>query len=165
MELILKSLPVLQATCYIGDRFYRRSVLPAIGSRGDEFYRRLADHPYRDDIVVVRALGDVALRQLLRACSVFVNLSVYEGFGLPVLEALFEGACVVSSPVPSLVECGFPSSGLVSPTEPDAAGRTLATLIEDSDARSRLARQGREAAAGYYRGLDPARYAKLLVQP
>ncbi len=135
------------------------------GWREEAFREKLGAHPYRDDISIVRGAGDGELRRLLRGCAVFLNMSFYEGFGLPVLEALYEGACVVSAPVPSLCESGFPPDGLIDPLDPGAAGRRVAALLGEADARRSLAVRGRSAVSDYYRGQDPGRYAQLLVQP
>ena len=121
----------------------------------------IARSPYRDDVLVVRDAGDALLQALLRRCALYVCCSTYEGFGLPVLEALDAGACVLSTPVPSLVEAGFPDDGLLASTAPDALARRIASLLADPPARADLARRASAAAAGFYRACDPARLARL----
>ncbi len=123
--------------------------------------RALADSPARSAVHLVGDAEDDVVRRLMRGCEVFLCLSLYEGFGYPVLEALHAGACVVSSPVPSLVEAGFPRDGLVEPLDVDGAAAELGRLLGDQEARADLAARGRAPVARYYAGQDPARLARV----
>jgi glycosyltransferase involved in cell wall biosynthesis len=96
----------------------------------------------------VRWLGEVSDDQLARLyrgarCAAYV--SFYEGFGLPVLEAMACGTAVVSSDLPPVREFG---RGVITvdPSDPDAIA---AGLIEALDKREELGEQGRQAAAAY----------------
>lgn len=129
------------------------------GWKSEPLLARIDASPHRDDIVVLRAADDRTVRALLRACTLFVCCSLHEGFGLPVLEALAERACVVSTPVPSLVEAGFPAEGLVPPGSVDALAARLTRLLDDDEARRRLAAEAAERVGAFYRALDPARLA------
>lgn len=126
------------------------------------FIERLGRHPFRSDITLVRDANDAVLRELLRGCLVFVQMSLYEGFGLPVLEALYEGACVLSTRVPSLTEGGFPAAGWIEADQPAQAGARLAALVGDADERARLAEESRALVGETYRALDPCRFSAAL---
>jgi glycosyltransferase involved in cell wall biosynthesis len=96
----------------------------------------------------VRWLGEVSDEELARLyrgarCAAYVSL--YEGFGLPVLEAMACGTAVVSSDLPPVREFG---SGIVTvdPHNPDAIA---AGLTEALARREELGREGRTAAAAY----------------
>src|SRR5436305_7039133 len=96
----------------------------------------------------VRWLGEVPddeLAQLYRGAACAAYVSLYEGFGLPVLEAMACGTAVVSSDLPSVREF---ARGVVTvdATDPDAIA---AGLNEAHQQREALGRDGRAAAAAY----------------
>ncbi len=82
------------------------------------------------------------LRDLYGACRVFAYPSRYEGFGLPVVEAMACGAPVVTSSVSSLPEAAGGAALLADPRDPDALAAALARVVRDPAWRGRLARRG-----------------------
>jgi hypothetical protein len=79
---------------------------------------------------------DAELAALYRSCRVFLFPSLYEGLGLPVVEALRCGAPVVTADTSSLPEFGGPVSMYCDPLEPASIGAAiLAALEEPADAR------------------------------
>jgi glycosyltransferase involved in cell wall biosynthesis len=91
-------------------------------------------------------VSDRELRWLYRHCRLFFFPALYEGLGLPVLEALACGAPVVTSNRASLAECGGQVSWLVEPTDVDDCRRGLReALAEPRQARfqERLCHAGR----------------------
>src|SRR5438067_174055 len=96
----------------------------------------------------VRWLGEVSddeLARLYRGARCAAYVSLYEGFGLPVLEAMACGTAVVSSDLPTVREFG---RGVITvdPADPDAIAAGLIAALEK---REELGRQGREAATAY----------------
>jgi glycosyltransferase involved in cell wall biosynthesis len=92
------------------------------------------------------SVSDAELRALYQTCRVFLCPSLYEGLGLPVLEALRCGAPVVASDRASVPEVAGPVSRLADPTSAaDMAAAIEATLAEPRDAglvrRQAFARQ------------------------
>jgi glycosyltransferase involved in cell wall biosynthesis len=123
----------------------------------------------------VRFLGfvpDQTLAILYRLASVFAFPSLYEGFGLPPLEAMASGTPVVTSNVSSLPEVVGPAAVLVDPHDPHAIAEGLAHVLYDpalrADLRSRglahsaqfswetAARDLRQIYASVARGASPA---------
>jgi glycosyltransferase involved in cell wall biosynthesis len=89
------------------------------------------------------------LAALYAGATVFVFPSIYEGFGLPVLEAMACGAPVVTSDRSAMVESAGDAAVLVDPDDHDALADALAGLLSDAAARADLARRGRERAADF----------------
>ncbi len=91
-------------------------------------------------------LDDDDLRALYSSCRVFIYPSVYEGFGLPPLEAMACGAPVIAGRIPSLQETLGSAARLVEPLDVDALAKSIIELIEDKQERERLRAAGLEQA-------------------
>jgi glycosyltransferase involved in cell wall biosynthesis len=93
----------------------------------------------------VKFLGfvrDEDLPALYNAAEVFALPSLYEGFGLPVLEALACGTPVVTSDVSSLPEVAGDAALLVSPRDVEGISRTLHRALIDQELRATLRERG-----------------------
>ncbi|HYG82684.1 MAG TPA: glycosyltransferase family 1 protein [Pyrinomonadaceae bacterium] len=100
----------------------------------------------------VRFTGYVAdedLRALYSSCRAFVYPSLYEGFGLPPLEAMACGAPVITSRVPALVETVGDAARLVPPTDYRELARTIVRVLEDPGEREQLSSAGPRRAAQF----------------
>ncbi len=96
----------------------------------------------RETVVRPGVISDRMLRQLYRRADIFVFPSLYEGFGLPVLEALACGACVLAGSTSALAEVSGGAAALVDPSDPARLAAELAALLRDG------ARQEALRAAG-----------------
>jgi glycosyltransferase involved in cell wall biosynthesis len=129
-----------------------RPQLVLCGGRGwlDEEVFRLVEEMRLQD--VVRFTGDVEdgdLPALYSAAEVFVYPSLYEGFGLPPLEAMACGSPVVVSNTSSLPEVVGEAGLMVGPREARELASVLARLLDDPPLRQRLSRAGLERAARF----------------
>ena len=100
----------------------------------------------------VRRLGfvdDADLPALLSAAHLFVYPSLYEGFGLPPIEAMACGTPVVASSAPSLPEVLGDAALCVDPRDVDALADALARGVSDEALRARLRAAGFTRAARY----------------
>jgi len=89
------------------------------------------------------------LEGLWALARAFVYPSLYEGFGLPVLEAMARGVPVACSNVSSLPEVAGEAALLFDPTSPAQIARALERLLTDVELRDRLSSAGRERAAQF----------------
>ena len=87
-------------------------------------------------------LADEDLRALYSSCRVFVYPSLYEGFGLPPLEAMASGAPVVTSNVSSLPEVAGDAALLVDPYDPRAIADGIRRVLTDPALRAGLRARG-----------------------
>jgi glycosyltransferase involved in cell wall biosynthesis len=85
---------------------------------------------------------DDDLPALYRGALLFVYPSLYEGFGLPVLEAMACGTPVITSNRASLPEVAGDAALLVDPTQPKALAAAMASILSDSDLRQALRTKG-----------------------
>jgi glycosyltransferase involved in cell wall biosynthesis len=86
---------------------------------------------------------------LYNAAAVAVLPSVYEGFGLPVLEAMASGTPVVCAAAAALPELAGDAARLFPPGDADALAKALGQLILDPALRADLARRGLARAASF----------------
>jgi glycosyltransferase involved in cell wall biosynthesis len=100
----------------------------------------------------IRYLGyvdDGERARLFQHASCFVYPSSYEGFGLPVLEAMLAGAPVVISDAPALVEVAGAAAQIVPRTALDGLGAAVRRVLDDQDLQTSLAARGRIRAAEF----------------
>jgi glycosyltransferase involved in cell wall biosynthesis len=91
-------------------------------------------------------VSDSTLAILYRLASVFVFPSLYEGFGLPPLEAMSSGTPVITSNVSSLPEVVGDAALLIDPYDPHAIADAMRRLLTDDALREDLREKGRARA-------------------
>jgi glycosyltransferase involved in cell wall biosynthesis len=103
-----------------------------MGWRNETLNEFMVSYPYRDNIVFAGyvALGDMP--SLYYHAEAFVYLSFYEGFGIPILEAMKSSCPVVCSNTSSMPEVLGDSGELVSPHSPEEAATALARILGDT---------------------------------
>lgn len=93
--------------------------------------------------------SDDELAALYRSATVTVCPSRYEGFGLPVLEAMGHRSPVIAAKAGSLPEVAGGAALLVDPDAPEELAAALDRLLEDTALRARLVEQGNARAVAY----------------
>jgi glycosyltransferase involved in cell wall biosynthesis len=99
---------------------------------------------------------------LLGGAEAFVYPSLYEGFGLPVLEAMASGTPVITSNVSSLPEVVGEAAVLVDPADPASIAGGIERILVDIPLRSRLATLGLERAEQFTWEKTAVATAKVL---
>jgi glycosyltransferase involved in cell wall biosynthesis len=100
-----------------------------------------------DRIVFTGFVNDEELHQYYGGCDVFVYPSFYEGFGLPILEAMASGRAVACSDTSAIPEVADSAAILFDPGRKDEIARALRDLLIDSQLRARMERLGSQRAA------------------
>ena len=127
----------------------RRPILVLAGHRTpyeDELRARAAELGLEDDTRFLGWVPGEELEGLYRSASCFVFPSLYEGFGLPVLEAMTRGLPVACSDRGALAEVADDAALTFDPEEPRAIAAAIERLLSDPSERERLSRAGRENA-------------------
>ncbi len=118
------------------------------GWKADPVFALLQEHPdLRARVVLAGYVPDTDLAALYSGARGFVYPSLYEGFGLPVLEAMQCGTPVVTSDSTSLPEVVGDAGLLVPPTDADALSEALLRLVTDDGLAADLRRRGQSRAA------------------
>jgi alpha-1,3-rhamnosyl/mannosyltransferase len=102
--------------------------------------------PAKDRIVFLGDVADADLPSLYNLADVFVFPSLYEGFGLPVLEAMASGTPVVCSNRSSLPEVAGDAAVMVDPEKTDELAEAVAKLLHDDLLREQLHHKGLQQA-------------------
>ena len=118
------------------------------GWRDEELERELADDG-SGRVLRTGALDAADLDAVYRGADAFAYPSLYEGFGLPVLEALVRGLPAVSSAASSIPEVAGEAALLVEPTDEEALAEALRRILGDPALRDDLAARGPVQAARF----------------
>jgi glycosyltransferase involved in cell wall biosynthesis len=94
-------------------------------------------------------LPDEDLCALYSSCRAFVYPSLYEGFGLPPLEAMACGAPVIASRIPSLTEVTGTAARLFAPDNPTELAQHINDLLADEAQRGHLSSLGLQRASEF----------------
>jgi len=118
-------------------------------SRFPHLRRLVHRHQLHGQVRFFGYVPDATLAVLYRLASVFVFPSLYEGFGLPPLEAMAAGAPVVTSNVSSLPEVVDDAALLIDPLDPEAIAGAIARVLDEPDLRADLICRGHERARAF----------------
>jgi glycosyltransferase involved in cell wall biosynthesis len=108
-----------------------------------------AASPVRDDILMPGFVAEDVLPAAYSAAAVFAFPSLYEGFGLPILEAMACGTPVVASSSSCLPEVAEGAAQMIDPDDVEDLAGALEQALCDGELRARLIESGRRRAAEY----------------
>lgn len=123
--------------------------LVVVGRVGWAYGRALDELRAEPGVRLLTGVDDQGLRGLYRGAGALAFPSVYEGFGLPLLEAMAEGLPALVGDAGALPELAGDAALLVDPLDVDAIAAGLERVLGDSELRSRLAAAGPARAARY----------------
>lgn len=127
----------------------RLVIVGRAGWRSDDIAAAISAGEAEGWVRWLRAADDEALARAYSEAAVFLYPSWYEGFGLPVLEAMAHGLPVLTGDTAALREAGGDAALYVDPGNPDAIAERLIFLLESAAERERLARLGLAQARRY----------------
>jgi alpha-1,3-rhamnosyl/mannosyltransferase len=142
-------LRLLQAVELAGNRTGPLVIAGADGWGSDEVASRIQALRRAGRLMYLGYVPDNARPALVNGARGFVYPSLYEGFGLPVLEAMACGVPVLASNVSSLPEVVGDAGLLVDPSDVDAIAQGMVRLWDDEALRRDLSARGLRRAAGF----------------
>jgi glycosyltransferase involved in cell wall biosynthesis len=113
------------------------------------------------DVVLPGYVSDSELQWLFRNCFGFVYPSLFEGFGMPVLEALSCGAPVLCSDTTSLPEAAGPGAILFDPLDSNGIAAAMERLLKEDASRTALKATGFEHAKRFSWSASTAQLREL----
>ena len=121
--------------------------LVIVGKKGWQFEEILSapeKYGVESKVKFLNSVSDEDLPSLYKNALCFCLPSLYEGFGLPILEAMQYGCPVATSNVSSLPEAGGGAALYFDPEDTEDINKTLQTLIDDEELRRKLIKKGFE---------------------
>jgi glycosyltransferase involved in cell wall biosynthesis len=112
-----------------------------------DFHRAVQSSPVRDRVRFTGFVDDEDLVRLYGACDLFAFPSFYEGFGLPILEAMACGRAVVCSNTTAMPEVAGSAAILFDPYSTHEMARAMIDVLADRELRARMERMGTRRAA------------------
>jgi glycosyltransferase involved in cell wall biosynthesis len=119
------------------------------GWLADDIVEAIEDAARERSVLHLQGVSDDALGGLYAGCEAMVYPSWYEGFGLPVIEAMAAGAPVITSDTPALVEVGGDATLTAPAGDSDAFARLMAQVLNDRSLRMGLVERGRRRSAAF----------------
>jgi glycosyltransferase involved in cell wall biosynthesis len=121
---------------------YTRTVVPEL----EALMQKVASRPNDSKIKFAGYVPDSEILSFYEQADFFVYPSLYEGFGLPVLEAMACGCPVVASNVSSLPEVVGDAALLVDPSDVEELTQAMLALLENDDLKREMSRKSIEQA-------------------
>jgi glycosyltransferase involved in cell wall biosynthesis len=107
-----------------------------------EIFDEVKRQRWADDVILTGYVADEDLPALYRAARAFVYPSLFEGFGLPPLEAMACGTPVVTSDISSLPEIAGDAALLIDPNDEHALANALIEIMNNDRLRAELREKG-----------------------
>lgn len=133
-------------------RSSHQTQLVIAGQKGwltDELFETIERSGIRERVLFTGYVTDEELRHLYSSCRAFIYPSLYEGFGLPPLEAMACGAPVIASGIAAHSEVLGAAARFFAPEDVEELAQTIVHLLSDEKERGRLSAAGLKRAAEF----------------
>lgn len=124
----------------------QRYKLVLAGKKGwqyDSIFQQIAQHGLQQEVICTGYVDETDKAALYQQADLFVFPSLYEGFGMPVLEAMAAGVPVLTSNVSSLPEVAGDAALLANPLHIEDLSAKMQQLLTDQPLRERCIAKGR----------------------
>ncbi|KAA3436409.1 glycosyltransferase family 4 protein [Rufibacter hautae] len=118
--------------------------------RKTEYYQEIQDfiaqHSLADKVLFLPYIPFQELPIIYQLATLFVYPSIFEGFGIPIVEALNSGVPVITSTGSCFSEAGGPATRYVSPTDVEGMAHAIQEVLSSPDLQKQMVKQGLEHA-------------------
>jgi glycosyltransferase involved in cell wall biosynthesis len=148
-----KNIPALiRAFNILKEKYDIKQDLVLVGRSGDDdclINNEFKRSPFSGNIKIIGYVNDNEIKRIYKKSDVFVYPSLYEGFGIPVLEAMLTDVPVVTSGVSSLPEVGQDAVCYVDPYSDKDIADGIFRVLSDDDYRKKMIIKGREVSGRF----------------
>lgn len=125
----------------------------------NDIHKYIAENDLKEQVVFLRNIPEKDLAAIYQLASLSIYISVFEGFGLPVIESMACGCPVITSNVSCLPETAGDAAILCTPENIEELAQNIQKLLKDATFKSELIKKGK-ARANEFR---PEKYANKLI--
>ncbi len=122
---------------------YHLAIIGRPAWKTEEYYKTLEASPYRN-FIVTKQLKREELPEVIGSADAMFYVSLFEGFGIPILEGFEAGIPVVTSNTSSMPEVAGDAAILVDPRSPDSISKAMKNLSKNENLRQSLVKKGFE---------------------
>lgn len=158
---------LIEAYAMLPDSVRRRTVLAIAGGPGwknEDVYETVRRRGLSSRVKFLGYISEADRAPLMREAVLFALPALYEGFGMPVLEAMACGTPVVTSDRGALPEVGGEAVVYADPFRPESINRGLLSVIESAPLRARLSKAGISRAASFTWAASARLLAEVFAQ-
>lgn len=142
-----------------------RNEISLVITRGNEdLFQLVKELKLEEEVYFTSFIDDEDIPALYKLALVKVFISLYEGFGLPVIEAMAAGVPVITSNISSLPEVAGGAAILVNPLEIVEISRAIEDVITNSNLRDQMIRLGYDNAQKFSWEKSGEKLASILAQ-
>lgn len=139
---------IIEAFCKFKKENYSKLKLVLVGNEGfgyEQIEAKLKEYEeFNNDIILAGYTGENDLAHLYAKAEAFIYPSLYEGFGLPILEAMACLTPVITSATPTIEETAGNAAILVDPLDTDQIAQKIKLITSDKKLRALLIKKGEE---------------------
>jgi glycosyltransferase involved in cell wall biosynthesis len=143
---------VFHAYSILPPRIRQEVKLVIAGGRGwqsSEIYQLPVNLKIEEDVIFTGYIDEEEKPYLYHSAEVFVFPSLYEGFGMPVLEALAAGAPVITSKFYSMPEAGGDAAYYIDPEDYEELAYAIEKIISDESKKDEMIIKGYQHSKGF----------------
>jgi glycosyltransferase involved in cell wall biosynthesis len=119
------------------------------------------EHNLESKVTFLKGVSSQELAALYRSAQLFVYPSLFEGFGIPIIEALYSGTPVITSKGSCFGEAGGKGSIYVDPLNCDELQDAIVNVLEDATLRAQMIKEGKDYVARFNSGYIGDSYIEL----
>ncbi len=116
----------------------------------DELLKLISREKIYDRVLFPDHVHTEVLPMIYQGANLFVYPSIFEGFGIPVIEALYSGIPVITSTGSCFKEAGGPGTIYVSPFDAEEMAHQIERVLEDTELRKKMIETGSEYVSRFH---------------